>query len=285
MIFPRFHQWHAVCALTEHAAATGSGHNYLVQHSAESGKSNTIAWLAHRLSNLHSAANEPVFDKVIVITDRSVLDDQLQETIYQFEHRAGVVRKISEKSEGSKSEQVSEALAGETTKILIVTLQTFPHVLDKVSGLRGKRFAIIVDEAHSSQSGESSAALKKVLLKLGSDDIDEDGDPLTASALARGRHETLSYFAFTATPKAKTLELFGTPHPVTGTLRPFHVYSMRQAIDEGFILDVLSKLRHLQDVLEVVERQRGRPEGGPAQGQGPARAVRRAQSGEPPAAC
>jgi type I restriction enzyme R subunit len=241
MIFPRFHQWHAVRALTEHAAANGSGHNYLVQHSAGSGKSNTIAWLAHRLSNLHSATNEPVFDKVIVITDRSVLDDQLQETIYQFEHRAGVVRKISEKSEGSKSEQVSEALAGETTKILIVTLQMFPHVLDKVSGLRRKRFAIIVDEAHSSQSGESSAALKKVLLKLGSDDIDEDGDPLTASALARGRHETLSSFTFTATPKSKTLQLFGTPHPVTGNLRPFHVYSMRQAIDEGFILDVLSK--------------------------------------------
>jgi type I restriction enzyme R subunit len=113
-------------------------------------------------------------------------------------------------------------------------------VLDKVSGLRGKRFAIIVDEAHSSQSGESSAALKKVLLKLGSDDIDEDGDPLTASALARGRHETLSDFTFTATPKSKTLQLFGTPHPVSGNLRPFHVYSMRQAIDEGFILHVLS---------------------------------------------
>lgn len=239
MIFPRYHQWHAVRALTEHAATHGSGHNYLVQHSAGSGKSNTIAWLAHRLSNLHSDANEPVFDKVVVITDRSVLDTQLQDTIYQFEHRAGVVRKISN-SDGTKSEQVASALAGETTKILIVTLQTFPHVLEKVSGLRGKRFAIIVDEAHSSQSGESSAALKKVLLRLGSDDVDDDGDLLTASALARGRHETLSYFAFTATPKAKTLELFGTPHPATGNLRPFHVYSMRQAIEEGFILDVLA---------------------------------------------
>ncbi|HEX5402063.1 MAG TPA: DEAD/DEAH box helicase family protein [Pseudonocardiaceae bacterium] len=239
MIFPRYHQWHAVRALTEHAATHGSGHNYLVQHSAGSGKSNTIAWVAHRLSNLHSDANEPVFDKVIVITDRSVLDRQLQDTIYQFEHKAGVVRKISDKSEGSKSDQVAEALAGETTKILIVTLQTFPNVLEKVSGLRGKRFAILVDEAHSSQSGESAAALKRVLLRLGSDAIDEDGDPLTASALARGRHETLSYFAFTATPKAKTLELFGTPDPATGNLRPFHIYSMRQAIDEGFILDVL----------------------------------------------
>lgn len=237
LIFPRYHQWNAVRRLTNHAAEHGSGQNYLVEHSAGSGKSNTIAWLAHRLSNLHSDDNTQVFDKVIVITDRSVLDLQLQDTIYQFEHKAGVVRKISGKGEGSKSEQVGDALAGETTKILIVTLQTFPHVLEKVSGLRGKRFAIIVDEAHSSQSGESAAALKRVLLKLGSDDVDEDGDPLTAAALARGKHDTLSYFAFTATPKSKTIELFGSL--VEGTMRPFHVYSMRQAIEEGFILDVL----------------------------------------------
>ncbi|WP_116044455.1 type I restriction endonuclease subunit R [Amycolatopsis palatopharyngis] len=238
LIFPRYHQWHAVRRLVDHAVGHGSGHNYLVQHSAGSGKSNTIAWLAHRLSNLHSIDNDQVFDKVIVITDRSVLDRQLQDTIYQFEHRAGVVTKISDKSEGSKSEQVSAALAGETTKILIVTLQTFPFVLEKVDGLRGKRFAIIVDEAHSSQSGESAAALKRVLTKLGSDDIDDDADPLTAAALARGKHETLSYFAFTATPKPKTLELFGQREG--DTVRPFHIYSMRQAIDEGFILDVLS---------------------------------------------
>lgn len=244
LIFPRYHQWHAVRQLVDHAAEHGSGHNYLVQHSAGSGKSNTIGWLAHRLSNLHSAANEQVFDKVIVVTDRSVLDRQLQDTIYQFEHRAGVVTKVSDKSEKSKSEQVSEALAGETTKILIVTLQTFPHVLDKVTDLSGRRFAIVVDEAHSSQSGETSAALKRVLTRLGSDDIDEDGDPLTASALARGQHGTLSYFAFTATPKPKTLELFGdrdgSEDGAEGeAVRPFHVYSMRQAIGEGFILDVL----------------------------------------------
>ncbi|WP_033439456.1 type I restriction endonuclease subunit R [Saccharothrix sp. NRRL B-16314] len=264
LIFPRYHQWHAVRSLVEHAARHGSGHNYLVQHSAGSGKSNTIAWLAHRLSNLHGADNEQVFDKVVVITDRSVLDRQLQDTIYQFEHRAGVVAKISDKAEGSKSEQVGTALAGETTKILIVTLQTFPFVLEKADGLRGKRFAIIVDEAHSSQSGESAAALKRVLTKLGSDDIDEDHDPLTAAALARGRHETLSYFAFTATPKPKTLELFGVR---TGdTVRPFHIYSMRQAIDEGFILDVLRnyvtyktywRLTGGDDGREVDERKAG----------------------------
>ncbi|GLY52371.1 DEAD/DEAH box helicase family protein [Lentzea sp. NBRC 102530] len=237
LIFPRYHQWHTVRSLVDHAAQHGAGQNYLVEHSAGSGKSNTIAWLAHRLSNLHGADDQQVFDKVVVITDRSVLDRQLQDTIYQFEHRAGVVSKISNKAEGSKSEQVAEKLAGETTKILIVTLQTFPYVLEKVDGLRGKRFAIIIDEAHSSQSGESAAALKRVLTKLGSDDIDEDNDPLTAAALARGQHDSLSYFAFTATPKPKTLELFGTRRGETW--RPFHVYSMRQAIEEGFILDVL----------------------------------------------
>ncbi|KWX05660.1 restriction endonuclease subunit R [Carbonactinospora thermoautotrophica] len=250
LIFPRFHQWHAVTTLADHAARHGSGHNYLVMHSAGSGKSNTIAWLAHRLSSLHTPAdpdqidpearakglgpNQPVFDKVIVITDRVVLDRQLQETVFQFEHVPGVVQRIDK-----HSAQLAEALQGETAKIVITTLQKFPYVLDQVRELKGKRFAVIIDEAHSSQSGESAIALKKVLLKYGSDDIDEDADPLTAEALARGRHDTLSYFAFTATPKPKTLELFGIPDPVTGNYRPFHVYSMRQAIEEGFILDVL----------------------------------------------
>ncbi|WP_405089344.1 type I restriction endonuclease [Micromonospora sp. NBC_01392] len=243
LIFPRYHQWHAVTQLTEHAARHGSGHNYLVMHSAGSGKSNTIAWLAHRLSSLHTAPdvakeglrpNEPVFDKVIIITDRVVLDRQLQDTVFQFEHVPGVVQRIDK-----DSAQLAAALQGETAKVVITTMQKFPYVLNQVQGLKGKRFAVVVDEAHSSQSGDSAAALKKVLLKLGSDDVDESGDLLTASALARGRHETLSYFAFTATPKPKTLELFGTPHPVTGNPQPFHTYSMRQAIDEGFILDVL----------------------------------------------
>lgn len=254
MIFPRFHQWHAVHRLAHHAAHHGSGHNYLIMHSAGSGKSNTIAWLAHRLSNLHTpddtgaldpdavaqglAPNAPVFDKVIVITDRQVLDTQLQDTIYQFEHQPGVVQKITDKA-GAKSTQIADALAGETAKIVIATLQTFPYVLERLSDIKHRRYAVIVDEAHSSQTGESAAALKRALLKLGSDDVDADGDPLTASALARGRHRELSYFAFTATPKPKTIELFGTPDPATGNPKPFHVYSMRQAIDEGFILDVL----------------------------------------------
>lgn len=233
MIFPRFHQWHAVRMMTAHAEREGAGHNYLIAHSAGSGKSNTIAWLAHRLSSLHDAANSPVFDKVIVITDRVVLDRQLQDTIYQFDHVAGVVKKIDE-----DSQQLADALAGSTAKVIITTLQKFPFVLDKVAKLGDRRYAVIIDEAHSSQSGESAIALKKALGRLGSDDID-DGDLLTASALARGRHSNLSYFAFTATPKHKTLELFGTRNPRTGQMEPFHVYSMRQAVDEGFILDVL----------------------------------------------
>ncbi len=250
LIFPRFHQWHAVRELTAHAASHGAGQNYLVQHSAGSGKSNTIAWLAHRLSSLHTpdrpaaidpearaaglGPNQLVFDKVIVITDRRVLDQQLQDTIYQFEHVAGVVQRIDQ-----DSAQLADALLGRTARVVITTLQKFPFVLDKVAGIADRRYAIIIDEAHSGQSGESAAALKRALGRLGNDDVDPDGDPLTASALMRGRHPNLSYFAFTATPKAKTIELWGTPDPDTNEKRAFHLYSMRQAIDEGFILDVL----------------------------------------------
>ncbi|GAA2494121.1 type I restriction endonuclease subunit R [Winogradskya humida] len=234
MVFPRFHQWHAVQQMTGHAMREGAGHNYLIEHSAGSGKSNTIAWLAHRLSTLHDLANKPVFDKVIVITDRVVLDRQLQHTIYQFDHVAGVVKKIDE-----DAQQLADALTGATARVVITTLQKFPFILDKVAQLADRHYAVIIDEAHSSQSGESANALKKALGRLGSDDIDDEGDPLTASALARGKHANLSYFGFTATPKQKTLEIFGTLNPDTGKMEPFHVYSMRQAIEEGYILDVL----------------------------------------------
>ncbi|MFC5262512.1 type I restriction endonuclease subunit R [Kribbella qitaiheensis] len=255
LIFPRYHQWDAVRKLTAHSARNGSGNNYLVMHSAGSGKSNTIAWLAHRLSTLHGsaepgaldenavqqgliAANEPVFHKVVVITDRSVLDKQLQDTIYQFDHTPGVVERITGTG-GSKSAEVTKALANTATKIVIVTVQTFPYVLEGVSALADKRIAIIVDEAHSGQSGDSVTKLKKVLRGLGAEETGDDEDPLTSSAMARGRHPNLSYFAFTATPKSKTLQLFGVDDPVTGDKRAFHIYSMRQAIEEGFILDVL----------------------------------------------
>ncbi|WP_395108855.1 type I restriction endonuclease subunit R [Actinomadura sp. SCN-SB] len=231
LIFPRFHQWHAVKSLTADARARGAGENYLVEHSAGSGKSNTIAWLAHRLSTLHDDANEPVFDKVVVLTDRLVLDKQLQDTIYQFEQVQGVVERID-----TDSAQLAEALTGERARIVITTQQKFPYVLDKVRGLSARKYAVIIDEAHSSQGGEDNAALKKA---LGSRTVDESGDPLTSAALARGKQPNLSVFAFTATPKAKTLELFGRKNPETGKNEPVHVYSMRQAIDEGFILDVL----------------------------------------------
>lgn len=235
MIFPRLHQWHAVRALAQDAAANGPGRNYLVQHSAGSGKSNTIAWLAHRLSSLHDAQNAKVFHKVVVITDRIVLDRQLQDTIFQFDHTTGVVQKIDE-----SSAQLAAALAGETAQVVITTLQKFPHVMASAANLTGASFAVIVDEAHSSQTGETAKSLKQVLGGSTSPVVDDDEDDpaLVASALARGRHANLSFFAFTATPKSKTLELFGKPGP-DGRPRPFHVYSMRQAIEEGFILDVL----------------------------------------------
>jgi type I restriction enzyme R subunit len=272
-VFPRFHQWHAVRALTGHAATQGAGTNYLVQHSAGSGKSNTIAWLAHRLSSLHTPAvttllkegltpNSKVFDKIIVITDRVVLDRQLQDTIFQFDHTVGVVKKIDE-----SSAQLAEALSGETAKVIITTLQKFPFILDQAAqALAGRTFAVIVDEAHSSQTGESAKALKSVLgqaarevLAVGQggngveaafnaaekleskiDAGDEPQDVLAASVAARGKQPNLSFFAFTATPKSKTLELFGTRSDLDGLHRAFHLYSMRQAIEEGFILDVLS---------------------------------------------
>ncbi len=253
MIFPRYHQWDAVLKLETAALKELRGHDYLVQHSAGSGKSNTIAWLAHRLSTLH-AGDDKVFDKVVVITDRRVLDKQLQDTIYQFEHAHGVVQKIGEES-GAKSAQLAEALAGEQARIIITTLQTFPFVLDKVADLPNRDYAVIVDEAHSSQTGESAKELKVVLSgKSGEEELtaaeaEDSGyaveavnpaeEALAKAAAARAKQPNLSFFAFTATPKGRTLELFGRLDPVSKRHEPFHLYPMRQAIEEGFILDVL----------------------------------------------
>ncbi len=250
VIFPRWHQWDAVLALETHAREHGASQRYLVQHSAGSGKSNTIAWLAHRLSSLHDAADVKVFDKVIVITDRVVLDRQLQETIYQFEHAHGVVAKIDE-----SSAQLADALAGEQARIVITTLQKFPYVLDKIAELGTRRYAVVVDEAHSSQTGEAAKDLRLALgateeQELTAAEAEDMGlvalpqDPveeaLARAVAARGMPPNLSFFAFTATPKAKTLELFGTKNSTTGRFEPFHLYPMRQAIEEGFILDVLA---------------------------------------------
>jgi type I restriction enzyme R subunit len=239
VVFPRFHQWDAVLALTAAAREHGAGADHLVQHSAGSGKSNTIAWLAHRLSSLHDATDTKVFDKVVVITDRRILDRQLQDTIYQFEHAHGVVVRIDQ-----SSQQLADALAGEQARIIITTLQKFPFVTEKIEAIPNRTYAVIVDEAHSSQTGDSATALKQVLGAKKATDPDEPADPaedeLAAAVAARGRQPNLSFFAFTATPKARTLELFGRYDAATDRHVPFHLYSMRQAIEEGFILDVLA---------------------------------------------
>ncbi|MDQ0000464.1 type I restriction enzyme R subunit [Pseudarthrobacter sulfonivorans] len=248
LLFPRFHQWESVNLVAETAAAEGPGHRYLIQHSAGSGKTNSIAWTAHRLNSLHGADGNKMFDAVIVISDRKVLDGQLQDAVKQLNKTDGVFEAITS-SGGSKSKSLSKALLG-GTQIIGVTLQTFPFALDEIAknkGLKGKSFAIIADEAHSSQSGDAAKNLKKVLTS-GNDapaeeEIDPDTDRSTEDVLAeemnkRAESKNLSFFAFTATPKAKTLELFGRPNEA-GLPVPFHLYSMQQAIEEGFILDVL----------------------------------------------
>lgn len=248
MIFPRYHQLQAVRKLERAARSEGPGHNYLIEHSAGSGKSNTIGWLAHRLASLHDAADEKVFDTVIVVTDRRVLDKQLQDTIYQFEHRQGVVQKIDE-----DSRQLAEALES-GVPIVITTLQKFPFVsrqLLRMAEERGqtgngnlttRRCAVIIDEAHSSQSGEAATELKGVLAgealreearRQAEEEGSADFEELFRSMAKRGRQANLSLFAFTATPKHKTLAVFGRDG------EPFHRYTMRQAIEEGFIMDVL----------------------------------------------
>lgn len=244
LIFPRYHQLKAVRAISNDVLATGIGKNYLIQHSAGSGKSNTIAWLAYRLSSLHDAADARLFDSVIVVTDRKVLDQQLQNTIYQFEHKTGVVQRIDK-----DSTQLASAL-GYGTNIIITTLQKFPFVVDKVGELPDRQYAVIIDEAHSSQGGEASKKLKEVLAaKALEEAADEDAtddytgddfirEQVEKSAAVRGRQANISFFAFTATPKYKTLQVFGDKD-AEGKPTPFDLYSMRQAIEEGFILDVL----------------------------------------------
>lgn len=242
IIFPRYHQLDVVRKLTRDAKATGAGKNYLIQHSAGSGKSNSIAWLAYRLSNLHDEKDQRVFHSIIVITDRRVLDRQLQNTIYQFEHKMGVVEKIDK-----NSAQLADAIRN-GTNIIITTLQKFPVIIDDVKDIPGRNYAVIVDEAHSSQTGEASRKMKEVLSASTleqaageeADTKDEENyeDFIRKTMQSRGRQSNLSFFAFTATPKSKTLEIFGTPGN-EGKPVPFHLYAMRQAIEEGFIMDVL----------------------------------------------
>ena len=259
VIFPRFHQLDAVGRLVTVAGSEGPGRNYLIQHSAGSGKTNSISWLSHRLASLHDAGDAKVFDCVVVITDRRVLDQQLQDAIYQIEHAQGVVKAIDQ-----DSQQLAQALV-DGTKIVITTLQKFPFVLKGLLRAAGaadpdtpteeestqaaewrqaiarRTYAVIVDEAHSSQSGESAREMKAILgarAQEAAGEAEDWQDGLNAVVESRGPQPNLSFFAFTATPKGKTVELFGRPVP-GGAPQAFHVYSMRQAIEEGFILDVL----------------------------------------------
>lgn len=264
-IFPRFHQLMAVRKLLAHAKANGSGHNYLIQHSAGSGKSNSIAWLAHQLANLCGGDGMPAFDSIVVITDRRILDRQLQDTIKQFEKIKGTVTKIDR-----NTRQLVKALE-RGDKIIITTLQKFGFV-GELAKLPGKKFAVIVDEAHSSQTGENVKDLKLVLTSeeqlaaaMAKDNEGEEEDPLEAELeriqKARQKLPHLSFFAFTATPKDKTLELFGTPDKqVKKGFRAFHEYTMRQAIEEGFILDVLQSYVTYKTYFKLVENEKAEGE-------------------------
>ena len=287
MVFPRYHQLDAVTKLVAAARAEGAGNNYLIQHSAGSGKTNSISWLSHRLASLHTAGDDKVFDCVVVITDRRVLDRQLQDSIYQIEHAQGVVQAIDE-----DSKQLSQALV-DGTKIVVTTLQKFPYVLDGLLSVAGasvdeptpqeqaqarewreeiaqRRYAVIVDEAHSSQTGESARKMKAVLggrsqaasasLSGGEDEEAPDWeDGLNAVVQSRGPQPNLSFFAFTATPKGKTIELFGR-QGTSGGPEAFHVYSMRQAIEEGFILDVLRNYTDYDTYYKIAKHAADDPE-------------------------
>jgi type I restriction enzyme, R subunit len=251
VIFPRFHQLDVTRKLQVAVIKDGPGGKYLVQHSAGSGKTNSIAWTAHFLAELHDATAKKVFDTVLVVSDRTVIDSQLQEALFDFQRTSGVVATIKG-SEGSKSGELADALSGDK-KIVVCTIQTFPFALEavrKLAATQGKRFAVIADEAHSSQTGEAAAKLKAVLSPEELQELNDGGevsmdDVLAAQMAARADDGGITFVAFTATPKNKTMALFGTrPDPAKpagpGNLpAPFHVYSMRQAIEEQFILDVL----------------------------------------------
>jgi len=245
----------------------GTGHNYLIQHSAGSGKSNSIAWTAYRLASLHDEDNKPVFSSVIVVTDRTVLDAQLQETISGFDHTIGAVEAIGE---DKNSRDLRDAI-NNGVRIIVTTLQKFPVIYQEVDDANGRAFAVIVDEAHSSQTGSSAMKLKAALADTeealreyaeiegkSEDEIDKN-DKLVQEMIAHGKHKNLSFFAFTATPEAQTLELFGIPWE-DGSFHPFHIYSMKQAIEEGFILDVLQNYMTYSTCFKIAKNTEENPE-------------------------
>lgn len=286
IIFPRYHQLDVVTKLIEDIRINGSGENYLIQHSAGSGKSNSIAWLAYRLSSIHKSDNTPIFTSVIVVVDRTVLDRQLQDTISSFDHQDGLVVAIGE---GKTSKDLRDAI-NDGKKIIITTLQKFPVIYEEIDDNKGRRFAIIVDEAHSSQTGNSARKLKSALADTvealkeyaeiegkAEEEIIDDEDKLVNELLSHGRHSNLSFFAFTATPKQKTLEMFGIKNE-EGNFEPYHVYSMRQAIEEGFILDVLKNYMTYKNCYKIATNT---PENPDVPTSAAAKAVRRYESLHP----
>lgn len=261
IIFPRYHQLDVVTKLVNDVRKNGSGKNYLIQHSAGSGKSNSIAWTSYRMANLHDKNDKNIFNSVIVVTDRKVLDSQLQDTISSFDHRAGLVETIDDKK---TSKDLRDAI-NDNKKIIITTLQKFPVIYEEIDDNTGKNFAVIVDEAHSSQTGSSALKLKSALADTqdalkeyaeiegkAEEELLDGEDKLVQELLVHGRHKNLSFFAFTATPKPKTLEMFGEERD-DGTFHPFHVYSMRQAIEEGFILDVLKNYMTYRNCYKIAK--------------------------------
>lgn len=268
LIFPRYHQLDVVRKLIADVRENGSGTNYLIQHSAGLGKSNSIAWTAYRLASLHNDENEPIFTSVVIVTDRRNLDAQLQETVMGFDHTLGSVCTIGE---NKNSKDLRDALnAGK--RIIVTTLQKFPVIYEEVDDTKDKRFAIIVDEAHSSQTGSSAMKLKAALADTSDalkeyaelegkaeDEVLDMNDRLVREMTSHGKHKNLSFFAFTATPKGPTLEMFGTEHS-DGSYHPFHIYSMRQAIEEGFILDVLQNYTTYKTCYQIAKNVEGNPD-------------------------
>lgn len=233
LIFPRYHQLDVIRKLLADVKDNRTSQNYLIQHSAGSGKTNSIAWLAHRLASLHDADNKIIFDNIVIITDRVVVDRQLQRAITSLEHKAGLIRVMDDKCD---SEDLRKALEG-NTKIIATTIQKFPYIVDDVHDMNNKRFAVIIDEAHSSTAGKDMSAVTKALGK--NDEVfDSVEDIITDEIHRNGKQPNVSMFAFTATPKPTTIQLFGRVNP-KGQMEAFHIYSMKQAIEEGFILDVL----------------------------------------------
>ncbi len=269
MLFPRYHQYHVVKSLVSNVKHDGPGTNYLISHSAGSGKSNSIAWIAYRLASLHDSNDEQIFNSVIVVTNRIVLDNQLQDTINSFDHIPGLVEAIDDKKH---SRDLATAI-NDGKRIIICTIQKFLFAYKDMERFSGRTFAIIIDEAHQGQSGESARSLRRSLIDLGiavreyaelegieEDEVDLESDYVNA-VLGQGHHSNQSFFAFTATPVGETLEIFGTFDPQNPNKKiPFHTYSMRQAIEERYILDVLSNYCTIKEAFQLVKVSKDDPE-------------------------